>query len=404
LWLRRLIGLATLGLAVFLVWHVIGELRVSRDLAAGREALQSGDLAEARAHLARCLAARPDSAEIHFLAARAARQAGAFAEAERLLIASRRLGWAPEAIDLEYALMRAQGGDLDSVEGYLQDCLARDHPDSVLILDVLSHAYLRTFQLYDAQTCLDRWLAKQPNAVQALLLKGDVAGRLHQRWEVRDAFRKAAELAPENDEVQVRYGNVLLDESKGKEASALFERLRERQPNNPAVRLGLARSRVALGQDDEARRLLAGLLAERPDDSEVLAERGRLELEAGQPKEAEPFLRRAVQNPPYDSDLLFHFVRCLEQCDKADEAKTWRDKRERADADLARLGQVTRAIAEQAPHDPDLRWEAGMLMLRNGYEKEGIRWLKSALRLDSNHVKTKQTLAEYERLKTEKPK
>jgi predicted Zn-dependent protease len=403
-WRRTLVAAVALGAAGFATWRLVVEVRASRDLTVARAALDRGDLLEARSRLARCLAAWPESAEAHFLAGRAARRDGDVAEAERLLMASKRLGWVPEAIDLEYALIRAQAGDLDAVEGYLQDCLARDHPDSVLILEVLSRAYLRAFQLYDALPCLDRWLEKQPNSVAALLLKGDTALRLHNRFASNDAFRKAAELAPDNDDVQLRYGNVLVTESQGKKAAVLFEHLLARQPTNRAVRLGLARSRIALGEEKEARQLLEALLAERPNDVEVLAEYGRLELEAGRPHEAEKWLRQAVKDPPYESDLLFNFVRCLELCDKSDEAKTWRDKRERADADLRRLGQVARAIAEQAPRDADLRWEAGMLMLRNGYDKEGLRWLQSALQLEPAHVKTKQTLAEYRSRKVEKPK
>lgn len=385
------LAVAALG---FGVWRVVEEVQATRNLTAAKDALARGDLTAARTRLARCLAAWPDSAETHFLAGQAARRAGEFSEAQRLLTASQRLGWIPEAIDLELALLRAQGGDLDSVEDYLQDCLAKDHPDSVLILEVLSRAYLRSFQLHDAAACLERWLAKQPTSLQALLFKGDIAWRLNNRLDAQEAFRKAAELAPDNDDVQLRYANVLVSNAHAEEAAALFERLSKRLPNHPAVRLGLARSRLALGEVAEARQMLTDLWAERPDDAEVLGILGRLELDAGRSQEAEKWLRQAVQKPPYEPKLLFSFVRCLELCDHSDEAKTWRDKMEQAENDLEQLHRVTRTIAKKA-HDPDLRWEAGMLLLRNGHDKEGLRWLSSALRLDPAHVKTHQTLAQH---------
>jgi predicted Zn-dependent protease len=394
-WRRGLLAFLALLAFGYGVWRFIAEVQAARNFTAAREALERGDLAEARTRLARCLTAWPASAETHFLAGQAARRAGDFPEAERLLTASKRLGWVHEAIDLEFLLMRVQGGDLDSVEDYLQDCLARDHPDSVLILEVLSRAYLRSFQLHDAAACLERWLEKQPTSVQAWLFKGDVALRLHNQLDAEVAYRKAAELAPDNDDVQMRYGNVLVSQARGAEAAALFERLTGRQPNNPGVRLGLARSRLALGQVAEARHLLADLLTERPNDVEVMGVLGQLELDEGRAQEAAKWLRQAVQKPPYEPELLFSYVRCLEQCDRGDEAKTWLDKLERAEDDLRKLHTVTRTITEKAPRDADLRWEAGRLLLRNGHDKEGLRWLSSALRLDPVHVKTHQTLTQY---------
>src|SRR5690348_1534543 len=60
-------------------------------LSAGRSALERYQTAEARGHLDKCLAVWPSSAEANFLAARAARRAGAFPEAERHLDECRRL-------------------------------------------------------------------------------------------------------------------------------------------------------------------------------------------------------------------------------------------------------------------------------------------------------------------------
>src|SRR5581483_3851495 len=86
--------------------------------AAQRE-LQARDFAAARADLAVCLAAWPDDAATHLLAARAARRAGDLAEAERELAAADGLGEPSADRTLERALLAAQQGDMRTAEPVL---------------------------------------------------------------------------------------------------------------------------------------------------------------------------------------------------------------------------------------------------------------------------------------------
>src|SRR5262249_16689153 len=65
---------------------------------------------EARTHLQACLQAWPNSAEVQLLAARTARRAGAYDEAEQHLKECQRLGWLSEDLHLERDLIRAQRG------------------------------------------------------------------------------------------------------------------------------------------------------------------------------------------------------------------------------------------------------------------------------------------------------
>jgi thioredoxin-like negative regulator of GroEL len=47
------------------------------------------------------------------------------------------------------------------------------------------------------------------------------------------------------------------------------------------------------------------------------------------------------------------------------------------------------------PHDPEARYRAAVIYLRNGKNDEGLRWLTSALHEDPRHQRTRQALAEY---------
>ena len=61
---------------------------------------------------------------------------------------------------------------------------------------------------------------------------------------------------------------------------------------------------------------------------------------------------------------------------------------------LLELKEVTKRVAGE-PRNPDLRHRAGELMLRNGHEWEGVRWVRSALAVDPNHAPSRKTLDEY---------
>jgi predicted Zn-dependent protease len=384
-------ALAALG---FAGWRVSVEARAARDLREGRAALERDDLATARARLAACLETRPESAEAHFLAARAARRAGDLSDAQRSLRAAEKYGWIPEAIDLERALIAARSGNLANVEKYLVACVEKDHPDTVQILEVLAPLYIQDFRLTEAQVYLQEWVKRKPDAVQAWTWLGDVDERLQRTKDAAVAYAEAAQRAPDDADARLRLARVLVELRRGSEALPHFEKLFREKPDDAGVRLGLARCRIELGDLDAARCLLDDLLADQPQDADALTERGRLELEAGHAAEAEPWLRRAVGLRPYESSFLYTLLRCLKQRGKDAEASGVQERLDRCEADLKRLREVTRAVAS-SPHDADLRYEAGVLFLQNSQEREGVRWLESALRENPRHAATHQKLAEY---------
>ena len=79
---------------------------------------------------------------------------------------------------------------------------------------------------------------------------------------------------------------------------------------------------------------------------------------------------------------------------KGDEARRCQARLERITADFQRAADVTRKVVA-APKDPALRHEVGLLLLRNGQEQEGLRWLYSGLQVDPGHRPTHATLADY---------
>jgi tetratricopeptide (TPR) repeat protein len=383
--------LAVIGLGGYVAgWHLWGTYH----LRAARQALERRDFTPAREHLARCLRAWPGSAETHLLAAQAARRAGAYEDAEQHLDECKRLQGASEAASLERLLLCAQRGDLARAERYLLHCVKTGHPDTVLILEALAQGYLKTFHLHGAIHCLTQWLEREPGTVPALLWRGQANELLRRYSEALPDYRQAVEHEPENTEARLRLAALLTHFHLPQEAIVHYEEVRRRQPQDPNVLLGLARCRRELGEREEARQLLDTLLAEHPHDGLALCERGKLAQEAGQTVEAEDWFRQAVARAPYERDTVYALYRCLVQNGKQEEADKYLARLRAIDADLERLKAVAREVVE-TPRDPSLRYEAGTILLRNGQDQEGLRWLTSVLHEDPRHQPTHQALADY---------
>jgi predicted Zn-dependent protease len=186
----------------------------------------------------------------------------------------------------------------------------------------------------------------------------------------------------------------LLQTHRAREAEPHLDRLHQSRSSDPEVLLGLARCRLELGQIDQARQVLNDLLAAHPDDALALGERGMLELQTGRLDEAERCLRQATALVPYERSLVYSYVLALQQQNKKGEAAVWETRLERIDEDLKRISEVMQAI-HAAPNDPAPRHEAGVILLRNGQEQEGLRWLANALQQNPNYQPAHEVLAEY---------
>jgi tetratricopeptide (TPR) repeat protein len=388
--LRRLAGtlLVLSGLALgFQVWAY-------SHYHAAEAALARRAFPEAQKHLMQCLKVWRWGAQTHLLLAQAARRTGALTEAEQHLRECRELGGPEESVHLEYLLLRAQQGDLIRVQDLLVGRMLQEPGDTVLIAEVLIPAYLSTYQLANAQECVRRWLKREPKQVQAWLWQAKLCERSNQPEESLQAYQRIVELDPENEDARLQLAGLLLRGHPPREALEQYEYLRTRQGDTPSILLGLARCRRALDEPEEALRLLNQVLAKNSSNGAALGERGRLALAQGDPAEAEKWFRKAVEIMPYEEEANYGLYQCLVRLGKAGEGEQVQVRMKSLDAAHGRLLEVTRAIGV-SPHDADLRHEAGMIMLRNGLEGEGIRWLNSALQENPQHEPTHQALANY---------
>src|SRR5262249_45683318 len=374
LWLCGVLGcvLTVVGYAISReVWTEIHRRQAEEALARSLRVKGPAPLAEARSHLACCLRVWPNNGQVHFLMAQAARRAGDPDEASRCLRRAEQAGWVVEAIDLEKALADVQQGDLERSEPVLVSFVQRDHPDKLLILEALAQGCRRTYQLPRALAYLDTLLGAQPDSVRALLWRGETLLLVGRDRDALADYRQAVDLDPQEDEARLKVAELFLAFHQHEEASTHFTELLERHPDQGEALLGLARCRAEQGDNAGAVTLLDRLLSLQPEHAGALAERGKIVLDAGSPQEAEKWLRKAAGVAPFERETLYTLYRCLTGNGQTGEAAECLARIRRIDEDRKRLDELKTAIMT-ASHDASLRCEMGLILLRNGQDKDGV--------------------------------
>jgi tetratricopeptide (TPR) repeat protein len=362
-----------------------------------RQLLQKGEAALgerrydlAREQLAQYLAYRPNDAQAHLLAARAARNLGEYYDALEQLRLCGAAGGDPAAIEVENALIAVMRGEEPSP--ILRQRAEGDDESSLEILEVLIQYDIDHYRLRHALQELTRYLKARPNDLQARLARGFVWERFLSFTDALEDYRQAVESHPQNEEARLRLAQTALIAGTPQEALTHFQWLQQRHPEQPEVLLGLARCHRLLGEPEEASRLLTALVDKAPESGEALWELGQLELDRGEEAKAEPLLRKAVAASPHDRRIAFSLSRCLVALGKQAEAEVLNDRVAKIDADLKRLEQLRQEVMEH-PQDATLRSEGGLIFLRNGEREEGLRWLRQAVRLDPQNQAAQEALA-----------
>jgi tetratricopeptide (TPR) repeat protein len=368
-------------------------------LRAARQAWEEERHAAAGAHVEACLRVWPRSSEAHLLAARIARGAGDYPEAERHLNECRRLlGTSSEAVQLEWLLLRVQGGEADELAAGLWRTVEQDHPDSDLILEALARTYMRDLRLGPALACLDRWLKRSPGTARALDWRGWVLEKMQNEEEARRAYEQALALQPGRHAVRRRLVQMLLGLNRTGEARAHLDYLRGHRGEHEDDQLDWARLHVLEGNLGQARQELEAFLRRHPDDPAALAQRGKLALARSRPAEAERYLRQAEKLAPAEADVLYQLERCLrQQPGRQSDADGYLRRYQRARANHKRLAQLLSEKGERLIREPRAAAEVGRLLLELGLDRPARYWLEAALKKDEHLPEAHQALAEYHR-------
>jgi tetratricopeptide (TPR) repeat protein len=365
---------------------------------AARSADRLCHTAQAQEHLQACMKVWPRDADTLLLAARTARRAGAFEEAEEFLDQYKQLrGGSDDQLTQESVLLRAERGEIDQVAKYCQTVVDEGRPGWPLVLEAVIRGNTRMFRLSEAAGLLEMWRKRDPDSAEAHLLQGVIEQLRQARQEALGSFRRALEIDPEHDEARMHLVDLLLEMAQGGEALPHARYLQQRQPDNVILLVYLARCLDLAGEQAEAEKTLDRVLELDPRHAAALFERGKLALRSGQVEAAEKWLRQAAEADPGDYQIHYQFNQCLTELHKTEEARQEQLRLKQIEDDVTRLEEILRRMQKSAEdaHDASLQYQAGMIAMRSGQVKEAVRWFRSAVREDPRNAPAHRALADY---------
>jgi predicted Zn-dependent protease len=354
------------------------------------------DFADARSYLLANLEADPTSARDHFSLARVARQSGAFEDAEEQLELCKKWEGASPRLAFERQLLSVQQGRFHRLtEIQLRTRLEQGDAESVEILEALSVGCLVNSRFADAHGYLSRWIELAPDNFQAFLWRSTVKDRLSDMTGARDDAARAVALAPANFSTQLNFGQVLLKLTEFQEAEKVFERLAVEYPRDPVIAMGLAQAKSKVHPDAvEAVRILDDLVTRFPDDPPVLFERGRLALQLGETALAESWLRKAAALSPAEYEIQYNLLQSLRQQGKLKEADQVEKTVRRLEEASQRLHELNEQLKKE-PYNLALHCAIAQVFLDVGNDRDAVRWLQTALKIDSHQSLANRLLADY---------
>jgi predicted Zn-dependent protease len=371
-------------------------LRAELRFRAADSARKRRDFADARGYLLANLAADPTSARDHFLFARVARQSGAFEDAEEQLELCKKWEGASPRVAFERLLLSVQQGRFHRVaEMDLRRRVEQGDVDSVEILEALSVGCLVNNRFADAHGYLSKWIELTPDNFQAHVWRSTAKARLADMPGARADAVQAVALAPASFAAQLNLGQVLMKLTEFQEAEKVFEKLAEHYPRDPLVAMGLAQAKSKVQPDGiEAAQILDELVTRYPDDSPVLFERGRLALQLGEATRAESWLRKAVELTPSEYEIQYSLLQSLRQQGKLKDADQVEKTVRRLEEASQRLHELDEKLKKE-PYNLYHHCAIAQIFLDVGNDKEAVRWLQTALKIDSRQPLANRLLADY---------
>ena len=382
-------------------------------------ALRDNDFARAQTELAAYLDGRPDSAEAHFLLARACRRARVedLDRARTHLTEAKRLSWPAAAVAVETRFLDYQeygpppAGDPAPAAGAGED--------GRLALEALARGCLRAERLEEAVVWLDRWVEAYPDDWYGYLWRGHVFQHMDQPARAAGDFDEVARRAPSED-VDLRLGLALVQGGLDyPRAARVLEHYLHGHPDDVDARIAAARCRCVLNDPAAARAALTEVLAARPghpdalnalalaeidleDYPEALRVLKQIEPVAGSPPVEEAFRRLLRLEPVADGrsaptrvqtvwQLLAAVLRRLGRDREADD---YAGRVERLSADVNELLKLSKENA-RVPNDVNRWYRMGELSLRVGMPDAGVAWLQRVLRAAPDDRRAHRTLADY---------
>jgi cytochrome c-type biogenesis protein CcmH/NrfG len=260
--------------------------------------------------------------------------------------ALRRNGRANEAVDLLRPMIAnaTDSSDSDTIEaqqllgdalfdekiygkaGLAYRAVLKKKPDSLPALLGLGKVSVEKDLLTLAKESLEKVTQHSPTNVDAWIYLGRTFFSLRMRFDLSvQAFKRAAQLAPERTDFFIHYADSLRADSQFAEAEKLLRRRIREAPEDRKARFLL--SMVLLEyerspeREKEAEAVLRGILAEETRAITARTRLAQLLMETNRPEEAGPLLIDVIQADPLDAQAMRLLARAYQKIGQPEKAK-----------------------------------------------------------------------------------
>lgn len=206
---------------------------------------------------------------------------------------------------------------------------------------------------------LQNLLQKNPGQVEIHELLGDLLSYRDQHAEAVSHYRKALELVPDNEMLQMRLAMALGRQQRSAEAIEVLQQLIAKHPEAKLARLSLARFYQETEQTDKAMAVYRELLAEYPAQQQAVLEYGAL-LESRQLfAEAFELYRQGVADAPRSvavrEQLALLYLKQRRLPEALEQFQTVRQQLPENPQVLARIGLIQLEMENWAPAEAAFR-------------------------------------------------
>ncbi len=199
--------------------------------------------------------------------------------------------------------------------------LSHRYPDSPLLMLLLSRFEASLGRYDEALGHVDQLISKQPDMVDAYLVKAQILAGQGKTDESLQAVAMVVKKRPQDTRLRLQYARMLVQFRKFEEAIEHFGKLRQLMPDDENVLLSLGLLNIEIGEYMKAKRYLQELLDKGYHN-----------------QQAHYYLGRIQQNQGEDMPAIANYER-------VHAGEYWLDARVRSSILMARSGQVDKALA-----------------------------------------------------------
>jgi tetratricopeptide (TPR) repeat protein len=233
--------------------------------------------------------------------------------------------------------------------------------------------FLATDALQRALTLSQEGLKRFPASAGLIKLEAKVAFRQDRFEDALRRFRDAERIEPQDADIQLSIGQTLSKLGRERQASQAYRKAAEAAPDDPGVAMEYAESLVKLREFDRVRELLVRALEDPEKADTRVWETLRLFRDGALLVEGLELTRALTKLHPDNRTL-----------------KAWEGKF------LQRLGKNEEAlpILEDTVKDQPTHWELGSCLAALGRHEAAVETLETILRREPNRVDIRRTLVQ----------